>query len=200
MHAWLPPGSLALWLALLWCGLHSAGCATRNEAPELFFNLTPESAQHRALQTRVFETGNELELLSASAAVLQDLGFQIQESVTDVGLLRASKERSAYEYGQDIGRFLVFVLTAVGGTPVLIPIDLHQKIGATLALRPVGERGGKYSVRISFYRVVWKGEGATKDNPIPPGIQRMEMIHDARIYQLFFAKLSKSLFLEAHKI
>jgi hypothetical protein len=43
-----------------------------------------------------------------------------------------------------------------------------------------------------FYRVVWKGEGS-----IPPGEQRSEMIRDPVLYQQFFAKLSKSVFLEA---
>ena len=52
------------------------------------------------MQTRMFETPNERELLSASAAVLQDLGFQIEESQREVGLLRAAKERSAREYSQ----------------------------------------------------------------------------------------------------
>ena len=54
------------------------------------------------MQTRLFETANEKELLSASAAALQDLGFQVEESVRAVGFLRATKERSAREYGQYI--------------------------------------------------------------------------------------------------
>ena len=65
--------------------------------PESFFEITPEGSRHKALQTRTFETSNEKELLSASAAVLQDLGFQIEESAVDVGILRAAKERGARE-------------------------------------------------------------------------------------------------------
>ena len=45
--------------------------------PEEFFVLTPESPKYRAAQTRFFETPDEIELLSASAAVLQDIGFQL---------------------------------------------------------------------------------------------------------------------------
>lgn len=177
-----------------------SGCATRVDDPATLFTLTPESAQHRALQTRYFETTDEQALLSASAAVLQDLGFQIQESVRDLAVLRASKERSAYEYGQDITRFFMAAAGVFGQTIILIPIDLHQKIGATLALRPVDAQGKRYSVRITFYRVIWESDGQSGDHYIPPGAQRMEMIHDAKIYQQFFAKLSKSVFLEAHKI
>jgi hypothetical protein len=78
-----------------------AGCVTHTQ-PEEFFQLTAESPANKAMQSRFFETKDEAELLSASAAVLQDLGFQVEESVQDVGFLRATKERSAREYGQDI--------------------------------------------------------------------------------------------------
>ncbi len=194
------PRRARLWWVLMVCAVTGSGCVTRVEDPATLFTLTPESAQHRALQTRYFETTDEQALLSASAAVLQDLGFQIQESVRDLALLRASKERSAYEYGQDITRFFMVLAGAFGQTVILVPIDLHQKIGATLAMRPADAQGKKYSVRITFYRVIWESDGQSGDHYIPPGSQRMEMIHDADIYQQFFAKLSKSVFLEAHKI
>ena len=51
-----------------------------------------------------------------------------------------------------------------------------------------------------FYRLVWKGEGISGNQTIPPGVQKMEMIRDAEIYQQFFTRLSKAVFLEAHKI
>lgn len=173
-----------------------AGCVEAT-APHELFQLSPESTQNRAMQTRLFETDNALELLSASAATLQDLGFQIEESVKEVGFLRAAKERSAREYGQYIGRFFVFVLSL---GHALMPVDLHQKIAATLITRPLNQEGTRQEVRIMFYRVVWKGEGQGDSNYIPPGEQRMEMIRDPQIYQQFFARLSKAVFLEAHTI
>jgi hypothetical protein len=48
-----------------------------------------------------------------------------------------------------------------------------------------------------FYRVVWKGAGQADRNYLPPGQQKMEKIRDPVIYQQFFAKLSKAVFLEA---
>ena len=84
------------------------GCCARAFAqtrPEAFFELTPESQAHKAAQTRYFETADDIELLSASAAVLQDIGFQVSESAHQVGYLRATKERSARERGQSIARF-----------------------------------------------------------------------------------------------
>jgi hypothetical protein len=178
-------------LSLVFAG-QLAGCVTHSQ-PEELFQLTPESAANRAMQTRMFETKDETELLSASAAVLQDLGFQVEESVREVGFLRAAKERSAREYGQYIRRFLVLVLSM---GKMLEPVDLHQKIAASLVARPINPEATRQEVRITFYRVVWKGDGQFDRQYIPPGQQMMEMLRDPVLYQQFFAKLSKAVFLE----
>jgi hypothetical protein len=187
------------------CATLLLGCVQAIK-PEAFFQLTPESLKNRALQTRIFETTNEKELLSASAAVLQDLGFQVEESEVDMGILRAAKERSAREFWQEFRRVLVALLSSGGrsqggaNTTVILPVDLHQQIGATLATRPLEGDDSRYTVRIFFHRTLWKGDGQSGDQYIPPGANRMEMISDGQIYQQFFAKLSKGLFLEAHEI
>ena len=173
-----------------------SGCVQPTQPAE-FFQLTPESSANRAMQTRFFDTENDQELLSASAAALQDLGFQVEESVREVGLLRAAKERSAREYGQYRNRFFIWLLSL---GHVVIPIDLHQKIAASLVTRPLNEAHSRQEVRIVFYRAVWKGDGQADRNYIPPGEQKMEMIRDPEIYQQFFAKLSKAVFLEPHSI
>lgn len=165
-----------------------------------FFQLTPDSAKYKALQTRTIETSKEKELFSASAAVLQDLGFQIEESAVDVGMLRAVKERSAREYGQEITRVVIALLSILARTTIIIPIDLHQQIAATLVMHPIEEGSSRFNVRIVFYRKLWKQEGSNGNQAIPPGIQTMEMIYSPEIYQQFFAKLSKSVFLEIHQI
>ncbi len=172
------------------------GCAQQTQPAE-FFQLSPESSANRAMQTRFFETGVDNELLSASAAALQDLGFQVEESVREVGFLRAAKERSAREYGQYRNRFFVWLLSL---GHLVMPIDLHQKIAASIVTRPINQDHTRQEVRIMFYRVVWKGEGQADRNYIPPGEQKMEMIRDPEIYQQFFAKLSKAVFLEPHSI
>jgi hypothetical protein len=175
------------------------GCVAHTQPDELF-QLKPESTINRSIQSRLFETKDEAELLSASAAVLQDLGFQVEESVREVGFLRATKERSAREYGQDITRFFVFLLSTalilVQQPPIVIPVDLHQKIAAALVTRPANLEATRQEVRVVFYRVVWKGEGSAGQQGVPPGEQRMEMLRDPVMYQTFFAKLSKAVFLE----
>jgi hypothetical protein len=191
-------GALAPYLAAL--GLLAA-CVPQPR-PEALFELTRESQVHKAAQTRYFETADDIELLSASAAVLQDIGFQVTESVHQLGYLRATKERSARERRQSVARLFI-VLFSMGG--YLMPIDLHQQIEASMVARPVNEDATRHEVRIQFYRIVWKGDGAISSGQgqseyIPPGEQMMEMIRDPLIYQQFFAKLSKAVFLEAHKI
>ena len=194
------PVGLSRWLPLLFgLGLLS-GCVQAMPKVGSFFEVTPQTAQHRALQTRMFDISDEKELLSASAAVLQDLGFQIEESVKDVGMLRAAKERGAREYGQEIMQSFVFLLGLFGQTTILVPVDIHQQINATLVTRRSETDASRFSVRILFHRSIWKGDGQSDRQYIAPGIQSLEMITDGQIYQQFFAKLSKSLFLEAHKI
>ncbi|NIQ01297.1 MAG: hypothetical protein GWM98_13550 [Nitrospinaceae bacterium] len=168
--------------------------------PKEFFTLSPKASLHKALQSRIFDTNNEKELLSASAAVLQDLGFQVEEASVEVGVLKAAKERSAREFFQEFGQFLILCLGILGQKVIIIPVDVHQQISATLTTRPVEGDPSRYTVRVLFHRTIWKGHGHDGDREIPPGAQRMEMIHDAQIYQQFFAKLSKSMFLEAHQI
>jgi hypothetical protein len=186
--------------ACLLLAIQLVGCATPTGPTELF-QLTPESTRARAMQSRLFETKDDTELLSASAAVLQDLGFQVEETAHDAGFLRATKERSAREYGQDITRALVAIVTIplalFRSGPVILPVDLHQKIAAVLIARPVNPDSTRHEVRIMFYRVVWKGDGAAGESAIPPGMQSMEMLRDPVMYQQFFAKLSKAVFLEA---
>lgn len=185
-----------VWLAAA-LPLAVIGCVSRATQPSEFFQLSPESNANRSMQTRMFETANDKELLSASAAALQDLGFQVEESVREVGFLRAAKERSAREYGQYLNRLFVWLLSL---GHLIMPVDLHQKIAATIVTRPLNQDGSRQEVRIMFYRVLWKGEGQADRNVIPPGEQQMEMIRDPEIYQQFFAKLSKAVFLEPHTI
>ena len=168
------------------------GCATAQ--PSSFFQLAPEAPAHKAAETRYFETNDGGEILSASAAVLQDLGFHVEESGRELGFLRASKERSARVSGDGFRRALVMILS-FGST--MMPIDLEQRIAATLVASPSRTDASRQEVRIMFYRVVWKGSGFAGRSEIPPGEQRMEMIRDPFVYQQFFAKLSKAVFLEA---
>ena len=94
----------------------SVACAPQTK-PSEFFTLSEESPANRAMQTRHFETRDSDELLSASAAAFQDLGFQIEESVRDLGFLRA--------FPADHPWHLVVNFTGPHNPMDVYPIGLH---------------------------------------------------------------------------
>ncbi len=161
-----------------------AGCEPG--IPKEALELSPESLKDRQLQTRYFETRDEAKLLSASALLLQDLGFTLDESETKLGVIVGSKTRSAVNAGQVV--FAIIIAGLGGGA---MPIDKAQKMRASLVTRPVGDSGDSTAVRITFQRIVWNTRGQ---------ITTAERMNDPKVYQEFFSKLSKSVFLEAHEI
>ena len=165
-----------------------SSCAQK--IPKKALQLSKESLQNRQLQTRRFDV-DEKTLLSASAAVLQDLGFTIDESETELGVIVCSKTRDASSAGQIVGAIFLAALTGV-----VTPVDKEQLIRASLVTNPIhfdetNKSKCQTAVRITFQRVVTNTQGQ---------ISRREAINEANIYQEFFDKLSKSLFLEAHEI
>ena len=144
---------------------------------------TPETMAWRQQQTRRFEIADEKKVISSCAALLQDLGFTLTESETVLGVLTASKDRTAVEAGQVIGAAF---LSALAGTNVAH--DTHQTFKASVVTRPQDD---SILVRVTFQRVVWNSHNA---------ISKLERLNDPVQYQEFFTKLSKSLFLEAHQI
>ena len=79
----LPPLLVAV-LCVTGCG--GGGLPARVLKP------TAESLQMRTLQTREYAGISEVDLLTASAGVIQDLGFIIDESETNLGLIVGSKK------------------------------------------------------------------------------------------------------------
>lgn len=159
-----------------------AGCQT---IPADALRLSPESLKERQLQTRFFDTEDEMKVLAACTALLQDLGFNIEETESKLGLVVGSKDRSAVSAGQVFGAIL---LSAFTGAPV--PWDKNQKMRASIVTRPIGEEKKRVAVRVTFQRIVWNSQNQ---------VSRREGLNDPKIYQEFFDKLSKSLFLEAQE-
>ena len=82
-------------------GLSLLSCQTG--IPKDALLLSPESLKDRQLQTRIFDTADEEMLLAASAAVLQDTGYTIEESEVPLGVIVASRDRDVAEIGGQIG-------------------------------------------------------------------------------------------------
>jgi hypothetical protein len=166
------------------CVLGMTGCATT--APENLFQLADTSLQDRQMQSRFFETDNEVELLSAGIAVLQDMGYSIDETETKSGVITASKTVDATNNAQIAGAILV---AALGGGNV--SIDSEQQIRVSFVTIPSKINNNGYLARATFQRIVTNTQGQ---------VTKAETLSKEDLYVEFFNKLSKSVFLEAQKI
>jgi len=161
----------------------TAGCAPT--IPDEALQLTPASLEFRELSTRRFASTDEAVMLSAAAQVLQDLGFSLDQSEPELGVLVASKKAEAENAGQIAGAIVLAALTGVA-----VPVDDDQVVRASLVTRPV-PADDAMTVRATFQRVVTNNYGQ---------VSRVESLQAPDIYQRFFDKLEQSVFLEAEKI
>ena len=178
IHRFVPLGVIGFLL------LAMVGCET---IPRDALKLSPESLERRSLQTRRYEGIIEPDLLAASAAVIQDLGFNIDESETKLGVIVGSKQRDAREAGQILGAVALQLL--VGAT---MAVDRDQTLRVSLVTRSAYEDNDEvHLVRVTFQRIVWNTRGQ---------VSRQESLDEPEFYEEFFGLLSKAIFLEGHKI
>ena len=168
---------------VLMLAMVAAGCTQLPEAAL----LAPASLEQRQIESRRFEGIAEADILSACAAVLQDLGYSVDSTDSRLGLITASKERSAKDAGQIAGAIVLALLTGAS-----MPTDKDQTIRASVVVYPApGKTRNDHIVRLSLQRIVRTSHA---------GVTRSEWLKDPALYQGFFVKLSQSVFLEAHKI
>lgn len=181
--------------------LFAAGCVT---LPENAMELSPDSLKQRQLQTRRVEGIDEKALLAASVGVLQDLGFNVDEAETRLGVIVASKKRSAVDTADIITSSLETLAVEIVFALVFgdderegdIHFDVTQKIRISIVTRPALDSSGQplqdtQVIRVTIQRLVWDDEG---------NLSREESIEDPKVYQKFFDRLSKSIFLELQAI
>ena len=188
----IQPDSKVRELSTLLIALLLAGCVT---TPPDIFVVTSELQQKRQIETRRYEGINEADLITACANVLQDLGFNLENSETKLGVLTASKQRDASDAGEIAGAVVIGILTTQGGAPIIIPTSKDQTIRVALVVRPVIDSNGKAMANNHFVRVTFQRLVRRTDNSVFG-----ETLSDPRLYQDFFEKVSKSVFLEAQKI
>jgi hypothetical protein len=161
--------------------------------PDDAFRLEESALEMRELQTRQYEGVTEIGILSASAAVLQDLGYAIDEVEKELGVLSASKRADAKDAAEIAGKIALDVADCVVTLFFGCENDAYQSskdvqdIKLTLVVLPDLSNDGVHTVRLTIQRVVWAKSGALYDQ---------ETVNDAEVYQAFFDKLSKSVFLE----
>lgn len=162
------------------------GCVT---LPPDAFVVTPEQLKQRQLETRRYSGIKEHDLIIACSNVLQDLGFTIENSETKLGLVTAEKQRDA----KDPSEITTALFMALLGVPM--PFGQAQTFRVSLVVRPVqatkdSKPVDEYFVRVTFQRIVRMSDGT----------ERLETLRDPEVLEGFFAKLSKSIFLEGQKV
>ncbi|MHC5114675.1 MAG: hypothetical protein ACYTGP_09630 [Planctomycetota bacterium] len=152
-----------------------AGCTT----PPLVLEPVEMPVALRGLQSRRFETTDEVRLLAVSADVLIDLGFHIDATDEVLGLVVGSKARSAVETGQVI----LTVTAALFG--VSLPYEARQVLRASVTSDP---DAGSCELRVTFQRVVWNDRGM---------ITKMEPLDEPEMYRTFFARLQAAMMMRS---
>ncbi len=143
----------------------------------------------RQLQSRRFDTLETKRLIDASTATLQDLGFTIEATAPEYGVISGSKDRDAKETAQVAGQVALAILAALGGNSHQMIYDESQKINVSLVVNRSGENASV--VRVIFDRHITNNQGQ---------LWKADIISEPEIYQEFFEKLSLGTFLEANAI
>jgi hypothetical protein len=169
---------------------------TRPQSMEPFFQTNPTSAQDLAEQTRRFPVVDREAMMFASIGVLQDMGFKVSGGEQRFGLLLGEKTADVPGAGltHAIGEAALITVTvllsvAVGENLVMdLPEQVEQRIYVSLLVsdEPDSELT---SVRISLDRdMIYDHGGFIPDHTELP-----------LVYQEFFERLSKALYLEGEQ-
>lgn len=134
----------------------------------------------REFQTRTFDTKDTKLVMKALLNVLQDEGFTIKNADADLGFLSATKE-------SDLGGGPIWSW----GTTTNKDSDRWRKLRVTDATANVSEFGNQTRVRVSFQEKVLDNLGATME---------ARRVDDAKVYQDFFSKVDKGIFLQKEKL
>ena len=152
------------------------------------FVPTEETLQKRVLTTRQIDCIAEADLLSASAGVLQDLGFNVEEIETGLGLISGTKKTESKLPG----------VTWFVNLPGFRRADGPKEFRASVVVRPGNDtKDNTQYVRVTFHQKVW-AKAVPDDDEENPFIQNS--IDDPELYGEFFELLSKSVFLEGQKL
>ncbi len=146
----------------------------------------------RQAQTRDFDTPDAKLVMKAMLNVLQDEGYVVKNAVVDLGLITAAKDvdlapgRSGAESG------------GLGGAVVVGGIVLGRQSASRYRKTEqrdftgnVSEFGQQTRVRVSFQRRVLDNKGQ---------VVGVETVDDPEVYQDFFSRMDKSVFLQRENL
>jgi len=151
---------------------------------------TPQSLEQRQIETRRYDGISERDLITASINLLQDLGFNFENSETELGTIIASKQRDTEGLEASFTHYLSSMLLLL-----VLPVTKDQITRVAIVVRPVLDSNGEtiddsHLVRVTFQSIALRTDNNTSG----------KTLSDPELYQGFFEKLSKSVFLEAQEI
>ena len=198
-----PPRSrlLCMLLPLVCCTPVSSALAQQTVplAMEPLFQLNPTSAEDLSTQTRHFSTADRETVFFAAASVLQDMGFKVAGGERQFGFLAGEKTTDVPGAGvahavaeAALVTVTVLLSIAVGEDLVTdLPEQVAQRIHVSLLVSASGDDdGGVTEVRVSLDRdMIYDHGGIIPDHTELP-----------LVYQEFFAKLSRSVYLEEEQL
>ena len=175
-------------LLLLLLPVTLAACGT---TPRDAFRMSESALAVREMQTREYAAVSDAMVLSASAGVLQDMGYAIDEIEEPLGVLSASKRADASSRLEFMGSAIVdgfkcvFTFNCRGRNAN--EIGDYQDIYMTIVTRPTLENDNDVVVRVTIQRIIWDKKGQ---------ISHQGPVADSDVYQAFFERMSKAVFLE----
>lgn len=177
---------------LMTCALAAAcltGCSTSQHLKDDDLRLKESPLEVRSLQSRTFQAPSELELLSATIAVLQDMEYNVERVESPLGVITASKVADADSAGEQFGLFMVDLMCALvaGDCQAMDAASDEQMIMLTFVVQPSLANTEEFVARVTLQRVVYDTQSR---------VTLREPIHEPEMYQQIFDRLSKSVFLE----
>lgn len=166
-------------LAAVVLSLPLGACASAGGAPP----SVPSAVELRSLQTRSYQATNGKAVMRALLATMQDEGFRIRRTESELGLIVAEKD-SVSQPGTGKKLLRAYVMIATYGA---LGQDIGHQHSVLEATAQVSESDGSVKVRLGLQlRALDKGGN----------LIQAHTVGDGPAYQALFARLDKSLFLQ----
>jgi len=165
-----------------------SGCAA--SIPDAALRLPESTLEVRSMQTRTLAAPSEIDILTATIAVLQDMEFNVERIEKPLGVITASKVTDADSANEKAGLFFLDLLCAMGGgggCDAMSTAQDDQHITLTMVVRPSLARSGEYTARVTIQRVIYDKMDR---------IKVLERVDNPEAYQQIFDNLRKSLFIQ----
>ena len=188
--------ALSALLAMLVCPMPVLARQTVELSMTPLFELNPTDPADLVMQSRRFDAGESDVVLNGCLSVLQDMGYSITGGDRQLGLVTAKKRAEVLPPGLGHAVAEAALVTATVILSILtgedMVTDLPEQVAQTIFVSLLVSADGESQtlVRLSIDRDMLYDTGF-----IIPDHTELPLI-----YQEFFEKLSRAVFLEAHQL